>query len=685
MTVPSMLDKALRLAARGFRVFPLAMNGKTPALDAGWKKLATADPARITSMWTCPVEEVALDYNIGIALDPDTLVVDVDVRGEKVGGASLRLFEAIYEPLPTTYTVRSASGGQHHYYRTMDSGAFPKELAKDIDLKGNGGYVVGPGSMINGAEYTIEVDVPASDLPESIEARRDIRERRQSPAGAEPLAELDTESAIGRAREWLTTQAPDAVEGAGGDAVAYRVAARVKDFGVSEEACLQLLEDHWDERNSPPWGDELAEKVRNAYAYGQNPPGIRNPEAEFEPVEIDRAEPNPDLPLQWVRPFDADSIPRRRWVLGRFMARQYLTGLISPPGVGKTTFLLTLAVAVATGRDDITGFKVHERTRVLLWNQEDEHDELNRRLLAIMAAYNVEWPDLDIDGKPGLVMGSGVDRALLFAKRTNSNTLAASKDAAAVEAFILDNGIGAVVLDPFVELHQADENNNVEVAAVARVFRRIAVRGHCAVVLAHHSRKPREADAALHAGNMDSGRGAGALNGVARMVATLYTLDKDTGKRFGIREEDCRRYVRFDDAKNNLGLVAAEPTFFRREGVTIGGFGGEEVGVLRPATLTRVEDPKMKAREDLIRDIADLMRPGETILLGQLARDLTGLALRSEEKPRTLETNIRRALEKPTNTTKGILGIYVRGRKQVVAMEPCDSATGADSPVAEVD
>ena len=76
------------------------------------------------------------------------------------------------------------------------------------------------------------------------------------------------------------------------------------------------------------------------------------------------------LPLKWVERFEADSIPKRRFIFGKFAAVHYLTALVSPPGIGKTTFLMMMAVAVVTGRSDITGFEVHERTRVLLWNQE---------------------------------------------------------------------------------------------------------------------------------------------------------------------------------------------------------------------------------------------------------------------------------------------------------------------------
>lgn len=295
------------------------------------------------------------------------------------------------------------------------------------------------------------------------------------------------------------------------------------------------------------------------------------------------------LPLQWVERFDAADIPKRQWLVGKITAKQYVAAIVSPPGVGKTTFLLMLAVAAITGRGDIIGMNVHERTRVLLWNQEDDTLELKRRLLAVMTAFDVKWEDLQIDGKPGLLYGSGVDRPLLVDKR-NGDQIVPSPDALELERMLKDGGIGLAIFDPFVEMHSVDENNNVEVAAVTRIFRRIAVRSNCAVMLAHHTRKPpNAANRESLAGDMDTARGAGSLVGVVRMGATLYTLDAATAKKYGVAEDSARKYIRLDDGKANMSLVSGEPRFYQREGVTIGGFGGEEVGVLRPVTLARTK------------------------------------------------------------------------------------------------
>ncbi|MET4328343.1 energy-coupling factor transporter ATP-binding protein EcfA2 [Bradyrhizobium sp. i1.15.2] len=368
--------------------------------------------------------------------------------------------------------------------------------------------------------------------------------------------------------------------------------------------------------------------------------------------------PSSTLSVNWLAPFDVNELPKREFVVGRFVAKQYVSALISPPGVGKTTFLLMMAVAVVTGRGEILGFDVPRRERVFLFNQEDELAELKRRLAAVMAQFDVKWTDLMIGGEPALAIQSGADRALMFARKDGEHVIR-SRDAVDVETFLQENSVGLAIFDPFVELHPVDENNNVEIAAVGRIFRRIAVNGRCGVVLAHHTRKPpNAANRDSYAGDMDAGRGAGALNGVARMVATLYTVDQATAKKYGLHEAEARNYVRFDDAKANLALVAGEPRFFRREGVVIGGLGGEEVGVLVPAKLSRAKNATQTTSDEnaRIRDaVASLLRTadGRRMTVKSVADELIDTGLAELVSPEALRKRLGRLFEQPQHYGNG--------------------------------
>jgi hypothetical protein len=102
------------------------------------------------------------------------------------------------------------------------------------------------------------------------------------------LTELDQPPSILRATEYLLTRAPEAVQGQGGDNTTFKVACRVKDFGISESTCLDLLIAHWNETKAHPnWDfDELQTKVHNAYRHGSGAVGKATAEADFVPVEL---------------------------------------------------------------------------------------------------------------------------------------------------------------------------------------------------------------------------------------------------------------------------------------------------------------------------------------------------------------------------------------------------------------
>ena len=117
-----LLRSALDHVARGWPVFPLRPGDKRPAIR-DWEGRATTDPDRIRRAWT------AAPYNVGVACGRAALVVvdlgtpkpgtDVPARWRQPGivdGAKVlaALADDAGARLPIqTYTVRTASGGQH--------------------------------------------------------------------------------------------------------------------------------------------------------------------------------------------------------------------------------------------------------------------------------------------------------------------------------------------------------------------------------------------------------------------------------------------------------------------------------------------------------------------------------------------------------------------------------------------
>lgn len=151
-------DQACKLAGSGLRVFRLRPGGKEPAFT-GWQHEATADTELVHARWSDPVGGDPLAFNIGVATGAGLLVLDVDNKDGKHGSASLNGLEARYGALPMTLTVRTPTGGYHYYFRVPADewiGNSIGKLGEGLDVKGDGGYVVGPGSVLAKGQYIRE-------------------------------------------------------------------------------------------------------------------------------------------------------------------------------------------------------------------------------------------------------------------------------------------------------------------------------------------------------------------------------------------------------------------------------------------------------------------------------------------------------------------------------------------------
>ncbi|WP_392754755.1 bifunctional DNA primase/polymerase [Streptomyces sp. LN590] len=184
-TRSALLSAALDAAARGWAVFPLRPDGKPPALHGEasctgtgdcttghrkWEQRATTDPDRLHRAWS------ASRFNIGIATGPSGLiVVDLDMPKPNSNAdtpCGVTTFKALCErtgqAVPSSYRVRTASGGEHLYFTAPDEVRLANTagfLAPPIDTRAWGGYVVAPGSTVNGHAYEVIDAAPVAPLP----------------------------------------------------------------------------------------------------------------------------------------------------------------------------------------------------------------------------------------------------------------------------------------------------------------------------------------------------------------------------------------------------------------------------------------------------------------------------------------------------------------------------------------
>jgi len=278
----SFYQSAKELAAKGFYVFPLLENGKTPAVS-DFTHAATNDPNDLKKFWYDPVLELEHHYNIGIATNT-LLVVDVDNKGKKTGSDSILKLELEGKTFSKTLTQKTPHGFHHIYKikKPIPQGA--NVLGPGLDIRARGGYIVGAGSIVDGKTYKINT-VGIADAPEWI-VKKCNEKRVTKKAAKKSGKKISQKGAMIRAKEYLLQQAPVAIEGAGGDQTTFTVAVRLKDFGLSASNCFEVMQDNWNENCQPPWApDDLKQKIENAYAYGQNAPGADAPENDFEVIE----------------------------------------------------------------------------------------------------------------------------------------------------------------------------------------------------------------------------------------------------------------------------------------------------------------------------------------------------------------------------------------------------------------
>lgn len=151
-------DSAVSLAREGFRIFPVVEGGKVPAIK-DWQDQACDDPNRVRRFWSEAISDEPMAYNIGIVTGAGLFVLDIDNKNGKQGSATLAGLELAHGDLSPTFVVRTASGGFHYYFRAPPSLWIPNSAGKlgpGIDVRGDGGYVVGPGSIVAGGMYKPE-------------------------------------------------------------------------------------------------------------------------------------------------------------------------------------------------------------------------------------------------------------------------------------------------------------------------------------------------------------------------------------------------------------------------------------------------------------------------------------------------------------------------------------------------
>lgn len=192
-----LLQRAISYAELGWHVFPIIPNTKRPLTKNGFKDSTTA-PEQIKRWW-----EEFPNANIAIATGriSKIVVIDIDVKNGVNGFESLKQLSINTE----TLTAISPSGGHHLYYYLPQEHQINSSIGvlPGIDIKSDGGYVLAPGSVIEGKKYEwLNPDAPLIAVPAEL---LKILKERSAKGGKNSPTELTNKIPEGQRNSTLAS------------------------------------------------------------------------------------------------------------------------------------------------------------------------------------------------------------------------------------------------------------------------------------------------------------------------------------------------------------------------------------------------------------------------------------------------------------------------------------------------
>ena len=296
------------------------------------------------------------------------------------------------------------------------------------------------------------------------------------------------------------------------------------------------------------------------YLPGEHPAEIDNvrPFPREAPKPNGQHQPTAKLlaPL-WISQQDwtEDEIPARPWVAPGYLLRGAVTVLAGPGSAGKSSLMVAWATSLAYGVK-VNRLVPVAACRVATYNVEDDLSEQRRRFSAYLRQIQRSPKSLMLNLA---IIGPAEGSTLLTINQDGSRAInTAAMDA--LDEFCANFKPDVLMLDPFGELHSAEENDNTTIRMIMSRFRQMAATHNMAILLAHHARKGGNTP-----GDPDSMRGASSIVNAARIAMTLNVMTEDEATNLGISTDSRRNYFRLDGAKSNYAPLESAEWFQRAE------------------------------------------------------------------------------------------------------------------------
>ena len=476
---------AIQLAEDGFWVFPCRAGTKIPAIKGYLERRMTVE--EVTRWWSKHPND-----NIGMCPETNGLVVlDLDLYKQECN------WDRVIEP---TMMVRSASGGEHHYFE--DGGLrFPGKFGGygAVDIKHRGVVVLPPSRFEHGV-YEWGNDEPPAELPDWFPTKVQVTVDPMAAAllsasrGAdvERLIEVvrQAENTIEDREAWLAIGNGLHFEAHGTpheDAARDAWIAWCRRWNGSDDDDTLELEaiKMWDNAAAP---EEVLASGKRPMTGGSVMHYLRpQMKAELAPISEGGLFRRPAQISEDMPP----------WLVENLIRVGGTQAVVGMSAVGKTALSAGFIAGMLAGRTEIYGLGRVSRPLNVAWANAEEAAAAMK--LQVMAAQHKHMlpqkGDLLIVGEEALETEHNGLEIVLEQQNPAHGRMEVVPNEPLIEQLIAElknANIDLLMVDPITEFNGGDENSRFHARMLNRQFRRISRETGVAVMYWAHTGKPPE-------------------------------------------------------------------------------------------------------------------------------------------------------------------------------------------------
>lgn len=614
-TLNKMLDAALDYADMGVKVFPCKPNGKKPITRNGFKD-ATTDHEQIVAWWTqYSTANIATptgnSQGIGVTIDIDGL----DNPFPKNPDNQLSLDKCV--------SVDTPSGGSHYHALNPQGKSWRTSASRKIekvDIRGKGGYVLLPPSVINGVKYAYRYsDTTLNDLSEPdtwVMSLLDFIDGEHDDSPISPkLGGSSKAIPEGRRNDNLT-----------------RYAGLFKRYDFNESEMIKMLQTINQERCIPPLNDQ---EVHNIVKSSRN---WKSEQVSVEKLNIPISAGDGIVTIDFARLL-GEPAPDIEYIFEGMLPRGILSGLDGQGGLGKSSLIQELIMSAACGKTLINSFVPPTSMKVLWCQGEDNEEEIHRRTKKVQRAFGLTKSE-------EILCGKNIKLHLMHAHplvKPEDGSMVTTENFEKIKQDIITFQPDLVVLDPRSGFYAGQENENSQMAhfmGALRSLTKLVPRG-TTIMMPHHTSKANQ-------DNMDSasGRGASAARDAQRATFGMVPITtKCEADKYGI-QGDWNNYVLLGHTKANLTARHGQDILLQRE-------TGENGGVLKEVSIADMKAKQVETRlKATAKALADIVGDNPTdYSVNEFYKDSACKQFRDDLKAETGATkpDIRPAFELAIN------------------------------------